>query len=153
MDTILGEEARVLRTVLRSEVLRIVLGGPLDVLITASDASFLGSAEFLAAFARRAQPVSLLMLTRTLDDVTRDRLRSADVEVEYIPPPVDLAGLRERVHHALQRRAATLAARRARPRPTASEEILPPPHLSHPVLRPSRPETPSIQPVSEQQED
>ena len=44
-----------------------------------SGASFLGSEEFLAAFAARAVPVSLLMVTRRVDEVAVQRLRAAGV--------------------------------------------------------------------------
>ncbi len=112
IDTIAGAEARVTRTVLRSEVLRILASGPLDVVITALDASFLGSDEFLAAFAARVLPVSLLVLTRTLDEPNRQRLRSAGVQVEHIAPPIGLEALRERVSLALRHsRLASTAAR------------------------------------------
>ena len=112
IDTIAGADARVIRTVLRSEVLRILASGPLDVVITALDASFLGSDEFLAAFAARVLPVSLLMLTRTLDEPNRQRLRSAGVHVEHIAPPIGLEALRERVALALRHsRLASTAVR------------------------------------------
>ncbi len=107
MDTIGGAEARVTRTVLRSEVLRILAGGPLDMMITASGASFLGSDEFLAAFAARVLPVSLLVLTRNVDEAVLQRLRSAGAQVEHIAPPVTLELLRERVSHGLRQRRLT----------------------------------------------
>ena len=107
MDTIGGPEARVTRTVLRSEVLRILASGPLDVMITASDASFLGSDDFLAAFAARVVPVSLLMLTRKVDKEALQRLRTAGAEVEHIAPPLALDALQERVRQALRQRDLT----------------------------------------------
>lgn len=107
MDTIGGTEARVTRTVLRSEVLRILASGPLDVMITASDASFLGSDDFLAAFAARVVPVSLLMLTRTVDKTALQRLRTAGAQVEHIAPPIALDALQERVRQALRQRDLT----------------------------------------------
>ena len=107
MDTIGGAEARVTRTVLRSEVLRILAGGPLDLMITAPGASFLGSDEFLAAFAARLLPVSLLLLSRRVDDAALQRLRSAGAHVEHIAPPIALESLRERVHQALRQRKLT----------------------------------------------
>ena len=60
--------ARVARTVLRSEVLRIVRSEPLDLMITSSGATFLASPEFLAAFS------ALLKLnSRALEGDTRRR--------------------------------------------------------------------------------
>jgi CheY-like chemotaxis protein len=107
MDTLGGTEARVTRTVLRSEVLRILASGPLDVMITSSDASFLGSADFLAAFAARVVPVSLLMLTRKIDKEALQRLRGAGAQVEHIAPPIALDALHERVRQALRQRNLT----------------------------------------------
>ncbi len=95
------------RTVLRSEVLRILASGPLDVMITASDASFLGSDDFLAAFAARVVPVSLLMLTRKVDKEALQRLRTAGAQVEHIAPPIALDALQERVRQALRQRNLT----------------------------------------------
>ena len=112
IDTIAGVDARVIRTVLRSEVFRILASGPLDVVITASDASFLGGDKFLAAFAARVLPVSLLMLTRTSDEPTCQRLRAAGVQVEHIAPPIALEALRERVRLALLHSKLASTARR-----------------------------------------
>ncbi len=112
VDDIAGPSARVVRTVLRSEVLRILAAGPLDLMVTASDASFLGGDEFLAAFSARVLPVSLLMLTRTVDELTRERLRSAGVQVEHVAPPIALEALRERVSQSLHRRRLTSTALR-----------------------------------------
>ncbi len=95
------------RTVLRSEVLRILVGGPLDMMITASGASFLGSDEFLAAFAARVLPVSLLMITRKVDDAAIQRLRTAGAQVEPLTPPLTLEALREQVRQGLRKRRLT----------------------------------------------
>lgn len=102
-----GRAARVTRTVMRSEVLRILLAGPVDVVITASDASFLARDEFLAAIAAKVLPVTVLMLTSEVDQWALSRLRSVSAQVEHIPPPVELEGLRERVRRALRPRRPT----------------------------------------------
>lgn len=104
MDTIGGPDARVTRTVLRSEVLRILSGGPLDLIITASGAAFLATAEFLAAFAARVIPVSMLMLARRPDEELVQRLRAGGVTPEPMPLPVAHEALRERVRGLLRQR-------------------------------------------------
>lgn len=104
MDAIGGSDARVTRTVLRSEVLRILISGPLDLIITASGAAFLASAEFLAAFAARVIPVSMLMLAQRPDEELLLRLREGGVVPEPMPLPVAYEALRERVRGLLRQR-------------------------------------------------
>lgn len=104
MDAIGGADARVTRTVLRSEVLRILSGGPLDLIITASGAAFLATAEFLAAFAARVIPVSMLMLARRPEEDLLQRLRAGGVSPEPMPLPVAPEALRERVRGLLRQR-------------------------------------------------
>ena len=104
MDAIGGSDARVTRTVLRSEVLRILISGPLDLIITASGAAFLASAEFLAAFAARVIPVSMLMLARRPDEELLVRLREGGVVPEPMPLPAAYEALRERVRGLLRQR-------------------------------------------------
>jgi len=94
--------ARVTRTVLRSEVLRIVRSEPLDLMITSSGATFLAGPEFLAAFAARAAPVAMLMVTRRGDPAALARLREGRVRAEYVEIPVDVAGVAARVQTALR---------------------------------------------------
>lgn len=102
--------ARVARTVLRSEVLRIVRSEPLDLMITSSGATFLASPEFLAAFSARAAPVAMLMITRRGDPAALARLREGRVRAEYVEIPIDVAGIAARVQAALRAlKAATSA--------------------------------------------
>ena len=112
LDTIAGSEARVIRTVLRSDVLKLLTGGPVDVMITASDAGFLIGEDFLVAFAARALPVSLLMLTRQVDEPTRERLDSVGVQVRHVAPPVSLSDLAEHVNDVLRGRKLGSTAQR-----------------------------------------
>lgn len=117
MDSIGGSDARVTRTVLRSEVLRILSGGPLDLIITASGAAFLATAEFLAAFAARVIPVSMLMLARRPDEELLQRLRAGGVTPEPMPLPVAHEALRERVRGLLrQRRLSSTTTREPLPK-------------------------------------
>lgn len=81
--------ARVTRTVLRSEALRIVRDGAVDVVVTTSPAALLATPEFLAAFAGRAAPVSLLLLAEQRDSVALERLRAAGVTASAVAGDLD----------------------------------------------------------------
>lgn len=77
-------DARVTRTVLRSEVLRVVRDGLVDAIVVASPASLLATPEFLAAFAARRAPLSLLFIADQHDTVALERLRSAGAAAEHL---------------------------------------------------------------------
>lgn len=96
------EGARVARTVLRSEALRIVRGEPLDLLITSSGSAFLLTDEFLAAFAGRAEGLAMLVATRRPDPAALARLREVGVRAEFVQIPASAESLRERVAAALR---------------------------------------------------
>ncbi|MBA3549829.1 MAG: DUF4388 domain-containing protein [Nannocystis sp.] len=107
LDSI-AEDARVIRTVLRSEVLHVVRGEPLDLIVAVSAAALLATPEFLAAFAARALPVSLLLIAKQPDEAALERLRAAGVHAEQLVAPVSLEQLRERVRAVLTRRTLTM---------------------------------------------
>jgi hypothetical protein len=104
LDEIGGPDVRVTRTVLRSELLRALAAGPLDLIITASNAAFVDSDRFIAAFSARVVPVAMLIVARRLDEKLLLRLRAGAVEPELLTPPVDHAALRERVRRSLSQR-------------------------------------------------
>lgn len=104
LDQIGGPYVRVTRTVLRSELLRTLVRGPLDLIITASNATLMHSDQFVAAFSARVVPVAMLILGRPLDERLLLRLRAGSVEPELLVPPIDHATLREHVHKTLHRR-------------------------------------------------
>lgn len=101
----IGGDARVTRTVLRSEVLHAVRGEPLDLIIAVAAVALLATPEFLAAFRARASPVSLLILAKRPDEAALARLGAAGVQAECLAAPVGLAQLRERVRAVLAERA------------------------------------------------
>ena len=93
--------ARVTRTVLRSEALRIVRSEPLDLMITSSGAAFLLSSEFLAAFAARSGGLAMLVATHRPDPTALARFRGVGVRADFLELPIDEETLRQRVHAAL----------------------------------------------------
>ena len=124
LDTI-GAGGHVTRTVLRSEALRIVRDEPVDLVLAASPASLFATPEFLAVFAGRERPVSLVVLAHAPDAAASERLRCVGVETEHLPPAAGLELLRARVQQALAARARRpLSANR---RPPAVEALPPPP--------------------------
>jgi hypothetical protein len=94
--------ARVARTVLRSEVLRMLVGEPLDLMVTSSGATFLARDEFIAAYAARRAPLAMLVVTRRGDDAALARLRGAGVRAEYVQIPIDAQAFAARVDTALR---------------------------------------------------
>jgi hypothetical protein len=88
--------ARVARTVLRSEALRLARDGAVDVIVTASPAALLATPEFLAVFAGRTAPVSLLFVAEQRDSSALERLRAAGVATDTVAGGLERlrAGLR-----------------------------------------------------------
>jgi hypothetical protein len=122
--------ARISRTVLRSEALRILRAEPIDLMITSSSPAILLSDEFLAAFTASG-PMTLLLATRRPDAAAPARFQRVGVRAEYLEFPITEATLRERVHAALQQSARSRAAK-----PSAPST---PTHNSNPAPAPARP--------------
>lgn len=97
IDALCGD-FRVTRTVLRSEALRVVRDGLADVIVAASPAALLATPEFLAAFAARTAPLTLLFVADTPDSAALARLRAAGVAAEHVAG--DLDRLRARLQAA-----------------------------------------------------
>ena len=110
LDSIAGD-ARVMRTVLRSEVLHVVRSEPLDLIVAVSAPTLLATPEFLEAFTARALPVALLIIAKHPDETALARLRATGVQAELLVAPVSLEQVRERVRAVLVRRTLAVTTR------------------------------------------
>ena len=115
--------SRVLRTVLRSEALRLLRTERIDLVLTSSGAGFLQNEEFLAAFAVRV-PIAVLVAARQPDPAALLRFTRAGVRAEYLELPIDVAQLRRRVRAAL--------------RPPPARAAAPPPLPIEPQIEPQK---------------
>jgi hypothetical protein len=103
--------ARVARTALRAEALRLLRADPPALMIAAPSAGFLLSEDFLAAFTARASGLALLVATRRPDPDALLRLRGTGVRAEHLVGPIDRPALRRRVQGLLQQPPGGPAAR------------------------------------------